>query len=139
MIGRPSIYNPSFCETVVEYGKAGKSITWIAAELGVVKQTIYTWMECHPDFMDAMTLAKQFSQQWWEDAGQCGMDSGLPFNASIWSRSMAARFPDDWREVKGNEISGPNGSPLQTQTILKAENLTNEQLRALASIQVPTE
>lgn len=88
-------------------------MTWIADHLGVVKQTLFNWMDVHPEFLDAMTRAKQAAQVWWEDKGQDGMT--LPgFNASVWSRSMAARFPDDWREVKGSEISGPSGGPVQT-------------------------
>lgn len=110
-MARPSDYDPSFCDTVIEAGKLGKSITWIATELGVIRQTIYNWMEAHPEFLDAMTRAKDFSQRWWEDKGQEGMEK-QGFNASVWSRSMAARFPDDWREVKGSEISGPNGQPI---------------------------
>lgn len=35
------------------------------------------------------------------------------FNAAIWSRSMAARFPNDWRESKEAKIVGPNGGPMQ--------------------------
>ena len=43
MAGRPSTYNPEFCERVIEYGKQGKSITWMAAELGVHKDSLYEW------------------------------------------------------------------------------------------------
>ena len=35
-------------------------------------------------------------------------------NASIWSRSMAARFPRDWREVKGTELTGKDGGAIET-------------------------
>jgi len=112
MTGRPSNYRPEFCGLVVEYGKQGKSITWMAAELGVHKDSLYEWMRVHPEFSDAITQAKQYSQQWWEDAGQNGM-TGPGFNASVWSRSMAARFPDDWRENKGVELTGSGGGPVQ--------------------------
>lgn len=101
---------------VVEAGKQGKSVAWIACELGVCKQTLHNWMAAHPEFLDAMTRAKLWAQRWWEDKGQAGMTTP-GFNASVWSRSMAARFPDDWREVKGQEISGPGGGPVQTQAV----------------------
>lgn len=112
--GRPSDYDPSFCDDVITYGKSGKSVTWIATELGVVKQTLHNWMAAHPEFMDAMTHAKQFAQRWWEDAGQDGM-TAQGFNASVWSRSMAARFPDDWREIKGTELTGKDGGPVEVK------------------------
>jgi len=115
-MSRPTVYDPAFCEAVVEHGRAGKSVTWIATELGVVRQTLHNWMSEHPEFLDAMTRAKQLAQRWWEDAGQEGMEKSC-FNASVWSRSMAARFPDDWREVKGQEISAPGGGPVQVQEV----------------------
>lgn len=38
------------------------------------------------------------AQRWWEDRGQNGL-SEQHFKAAVWSRSMAARFPNDWRET----------------------------------------
>lgn len=111
-MARPTEYQQEYCEQVVAYGKAGKSLTWMAAELGVSRECIYEWMRVHPEFSDAMTRARLESQRWWEDKGQDGMTmSG--FNASIWSRSMAARFPDEWRESTKTEVTGANGGPVQ--------------------------
>lgn len=112
--GRPSEYNPSFCDDVIGHGKSGKSVTWIATEIGVTKQTLHNWMAAHPEFLDAMTHAKAWAQRWWEDKGQEGMEQ-QGFNASVWSRSMAARFPDDWREVKGTELTGKDGGPVSVK------------------------
>ena len=107
--GRPSTYSPELCEIVVELGKQGKSLVQIASTLDVVKQTLANWADAHPEFLDAMTQAKIHSQAWWENAGQDNMllaPGQGTFNASVWSRSMAARFPEDWRENKGVELSG---------------------------------
>lgn len=115
-MARPTEYKEEFCEQVVEWGKMGKSLAWMAAELDVSRECIYEWMRVHPTFSDAMTRARQHSQRWWEDAGQNGM-LAPGFNASIWSRSMAARFPDDWRESKGVELTGKDGGPVQVSRI----------------------
>jgi hypothetical protein len=111
-MARPSEYKQEYCEQVIEYGKHGKSVAWMAAELGVHKDTLYEWEKVHPEFSDAFTRARLESQRWWEDAGQNGMVAP-GFNASIWSRSMAARFPEDWRESKGVELTGAKGGPVQ--------------------------
>lgn len=104
--GRPTSYREEYCDRVLEFGARGKSIAWMAAELGVSRPTLEeNWPAAHPQFLEALTRARLLSQQWWEDAGQDGMEK-QGFNASIWSRSMAARFPHDWREVKGTEHSG---------------------------------
>lgn len=107
--GAPSKYNPSCIETVIELGKQGKSVTYIATELDVHKDTIYEWAKVHDEFSDALTRAKQWAQRWWEDKGQDGLTADK-FNGSVWSRSMAARFPDDWREVKARDHTSSDGS-----------------------------
>jgi hypothetical protein len=111
-VGRPSDYRPEFCARVIEYGGAGKSLTWIATELGVTRQTVHNWMATHAEFLDAMTRARELAQRWWEDRGQDGMEKA-GFNASVWSRSMAARFPDDWREKAAVEMTGKDGGPIE--------------------------
>lgn len=40
---------------------------------------------------------------------------GVKLNPSIWSRSMAARFPKDWRENSKHEVSGIDGAPIETK------------------------
>lgn len=116
--GRPSSYDPAFCERVVELGDMGASIAEMAYELGVSKPTIHTWAETHEEFLVAFTRAKLASQVWWERKGRTGMEkSSQEFQASIWSRSMAARFPEDWREVKGTELTGSNGGPVQVTEV----------------------
>lgn len=119
-MARPTDYRPEFCEIVVELGKAGKSVAQMAAEFDVSKQTVHNWMDAHPEFLDAMTRAKTHAQAWWEAKGQDGLfvAPGVgTFNGSVWSRSMAARFPDDWRENKGVELTGAGGGPVQVMTL----------------------
>jgi hypothetical protein len=103
--GRPTKYKPEFCNLVVEYGKLGKSKAWICSELEIADNTMRTWCDEYPDFLQAMDVSQKYSQRWWEDAGQNGM-LGKTIDASIWSRSMAARFPNDWRESNKVEHSG---------------------------------
>ena len=107
-----TLYRPEYCDLAIEAGKAGKSLVWVAAQIGVTKVTIYNWIEAHPEFAEAMALRTVYAQAKWEDIGQDNLITP-GFSASCWSRSMAARFPDDWREVKGTELSAPGGGPVQ--------------------------
>jgi hypothetical protein len=135
--GRPSKYKPEFCELVIEYGKAGKSAAWMAAELGVDKDSLYEWAKVHPEFSDAFTRARLESQRWWEDKGQSGMEAP-GFNASIWSRSMAARFPEDWREKAAVEMTGANGGPIEhTHTVSASTGRLLESLSGIGANRQP--
>lgn len=118
-MARPTTYNPEFCDQVIAWGEQGKSLAWMAAHLDVSKQTVHNWMDAHPEFLDAITRAKAKAQAWWEDAGQAGM-VGNGLNAGVWSKSMAARFPEDWRDNKGVEVTGSGGGPVVTRIELVA-------------------
>lgn len=115
--GRPSKYRPEYCDRVIELGKEGCSVVEMAADIGVARNTLETeWPSAHPDFLEAMTQARQLSQAWWERQGRVNLmvPPGVgTFQASVWSRSMAARFPHDWRENRGVELSGSGGGPIQ--------------------------
>lgn len=119
--GRPSKYKPEYCEQVIELGRKGMSVVEMAANLMVHRETIEeTWPAEYPDFSEAFKLAKLLSQNWWESMGRVNLlmpkDAGT-FQASVWSRSMAARFPRDWRENKGVELTGKDGADLNLSVV----------------------
>jgi len=114
-VGRPSLYDPKYCEEVIALGKIGKSSEAIGAMLGVGTATLYRWRDEFPEFREALELAKEFELHWWEDIAQTHMIENKEsdrINASIWSRSMAARFPKKYRESTKTEITGADGAPL---------------------------
>ena len=116
-VGRPSLYDPSYCDKVVELGRLGKSVEQISSNLGVSCRVLYDWRDRYPEFLRALEEAKEAEQTWWEDQAQAYMlehKDGAKLNASIWSRSMAARFPKKYRESVKQEITGENGTPLLT-------------------------
>lgn len=110
--GRPSNYDPEYCEAVKECGAKGWSRAQIAAYLGTTRQTIITWEERHPEFLDAMTAAKELALAWWEHAGQMGMFMQT-FSASAYSLQIRNRFPADYRDAK--YLGGDQANPLQVQ------------------------
>lgn len=111
--GRPSEYDPSFCDVVRAAGKLGKSKAEIAAELSVTRSTLDAWAAAHEEFSDAVQEAHDASLAWWEAMARNNVDQGPKVNASLWSRSMSGRFPaEPYRER--TEVSGPGGGPIQT-------------------------
>jgi hypothetical protein len=114
-VGRPSLYDPAFVDQVIELGKLGKSTEAIGATLGVGTATVYRWRDEFPEFREALDTAKEYELLWWEDIAQTHMIENREsdkINASIWSRSMAARFPKKYRESTKTEITGADGAPL---------------------------
>ncbi len=108
--GRPSEYLPENCEVVIDLGKAGKSLAQIASHFDVSKATIINWSEVHPEFSTALSRARAHSQTWWENRAQT---DGLTreFNGMVWSKSVQARFREDYTER--HEVAGAGGGPIQ--------------------------
>lgn len=129
VFGRPSKYRSEMCHQVVEWGKLGKSKAWIASELDIARSTLDEWCAAYPDFSEAITRAHTYAQRWWEDKGQEALDK-REFQASVWSRSMAARFPDDWREKVGHVGGSKDDEPIRQEVNLGADAFT----RAIAGL-----
>lgn len=115
-VGRPSKYDPKYCAQIIKWGLEGKSRMYMCAMLEIDPQTMINWERAHPQFFDALGQALRLSQVWWEDKGQKGMETP-GFNAPIWSRSMAARFPNDWREKTHVTVEQPDTSHLALEEI----------------------
>jgi transposase-like protein len=114
-VGRPSMYDPAYCEQAIELGRIGKSTEAIGAIIGVGTATLYRWRDEHKEFREALDIAKDMELYWWEEQAQAYMVENKEsdrLNASLWSRSMAARFPKKYRESVKQEISGVDGAPL---------------------------
>ena len=116
------------------------SVVEMAAEIGVHRNTLETnWTAAHPEFMEAFTYAKLCSQAWWERQGRVNLlvAPGVgTFQASSWSRSIAARFPADWREKSETALTGANGGPIKSEHTIDTSTLTIDQLKAIASIPI---
>jgi transposase-like protein len=114
-VGRPTLYDPKYCEEVVTLGRIGKSVEQIASILNVSLRTMYSWRDAHEEFLHALDDAKTYEQAWWEEQAAAYMVENKEsdrLNATLWSRSMAARFPKKYRESTKTEITGADGTPL---------------------------
>lgn len=104
--GRHTDYNPAYCAVIIEAGKEGKSKAEWAVACGCSKQTLYTWCESNPQFLDAFKMAETYSLAFYERQGRENL--GNPrYNQGLYGKIMAARFPDDgYRETRNLNHSG---------------------------------
>lgn len=113
VFGRPTLYKPEHCDVVIELGKEGKSLVQMCAHFDITRQTIDNWAKDHPDFLEALSIAKVHCQDWWERAGQQGMYLGSSgFNAAVWKKSVEARFREDYTERQEHKLSGDAEAPV---------------------------
>jgi|AACY02.3.fsa_nt_gi hypothetical protein len=120
--GRPTKYDPAYCEQVVKLGGEGLSECEIAVEIGVARGTLHLWKETHPEFLAALTRAKEAEQAWWERTGRKALFADK-FNSAVWSKSMSARFRDEYTDRVKSEVTGKDGEPLFRRANELAESL----------------
>ena len=112
MAGRPSKYKPEYCQTVLAVGEDGGWLSEMAEACDVCRATMDNWAEDHPEFLEALTRAKQKAQVWFERKGREGLTADK-FNSALWAKQMAARHPNEYSEKLRQKISGPNGAPIE--------------------------
>ena len=119
-IGRPTKYDPAYCEIAIELGRKGKSRESIAANLGIGWTTLNVWMESHPEFRDALDDAKVLEMDYWEELGSqhiVEVPGGPKLNTGVWNKSMSARFPQKWRDNSKMEVVGKDNGAIQVDVI----------------------
>lgn len=105
--GRPSKYDPDFCDKIIELAKEGASKAEMALELDICYDTFAVWQKDIPEFSEAVKKAERLSQGWWEKKGRVATFGGCDgFNATSFIFNMKNRFKEDWRDKVEQEQSG---------------------------------
>lgn len=68
--GRPTTYDPKYCDEIIEFLAQGKHPVQFAAKIGVSKSTLYKWATDNPEFSDSLEIAKAKSLDWWINLSQ---------------------------------------------------------------------
>ncbi len=123
-VGRPSKYDPKFCEMLIEHMTQGLSYEAFAGFIGVSKQTLYTWEQNNPEFLDSKKIAVEKSRLWWEQQGQDGLWAiseknadgthvTKSINAAMWIFNMRNRFGwnADRAAINTSLEEGKDGKP----------------------------
>ena len=95
--GRPSKYDPKYCDKVVSLLSKGYSKEATAGKLGISRDTLYEWCQIHEDFSDSIKTGEAKSRYYWEKIGMDGMLGKVKgFRPVVWIFIMKNRF--GWRD-----------------------------------------
>ena len=121
-VGRPSSYDPKFCDMVVEDMSKGYSLTAFAGLIGVCKATLNNWMDEHPEFLDAVKRAKAARLRDWEaNAINMRANGGGPGGATITIFGLKNMGGDEWSDTQRHEVTGKDGAPLKSDMTVKVD------------------
>lgn len=105
-IGRPTKYDPKFCELVIKAGMEGKSSSYICSMLAIGRTTFDRFMAAHEEFRDAYQLSQEYSCEWWESQARRNIkDPAKSFNANLYAFHMRNRFKHHYSESMGSIVS----------------------------------
>lgn len=108
-VGRPTIYDKSFCKLLVEHMSKGFSFESFAGVLRVNGESIKLWAKEHPEFSAAKQIGFELSRLWWEKTGIDGLHctpQGPNLNANLWRVNMVSRFRKEWQVNTNVNVSG---------------------------------
>lgn len=138
--GRPTKFEPSFVGAAEKLAKLGATDREVAEFLEVNEATVYRWKHEHPEFCEALKVGKETADSRVEqslyrralgyshDAVKIAVNAQgevtqVPFVEHHAPDTTAAIFwlknrkPQEWRDVKATELSGPNGTAIPVQRI----------------------
>lgn len=122
-MGRPTKYDPTYCDMVVESSKRGFSLAGFAGSIGVSRATINVWMAAHPDFLEAVSRAKAAAAYCWESrANRVAEVGGGPGTAQVLLFALRNVAPEDWSADRRAKIALPviNSAKSAAEAIAKA-------------------
>lgn len=125
-MARPQEYSSILGNELIELMASGLSLTAAAAELGFHRQTMYDWENKHPEFSDAIKLARG-KRVLKLERDMLGAVDGPVVTARIFALKNAD--PKEWRDRQ--EITGKDGGAIK---IVNLANLSSEQLIALEPV-----
>lgn len=110
-VGRPSLYDPAYCEQVVAHMAEGASLTSFAAEINVSRATLNVWMADHAEFLEAANAGKAKCAAWWEKVGRSiALTGGGPGAATLAVFGMKNMGKDDWTDASQVDHRSSDGS-----------------------------
>ena len=123
MAGRPTKYNPEYCEDIISYVKNEpySSLEGFCAEIDICNETLTNWRNEHPEFLGAVKRAKSvLAARAIKRLMKCGDEGTGNATANIFAVKNLA---DDWKDKSQSEITGANGGAIKSEIALDANTL----------------
>lgn len=104
-VGRPSKYQPDFCDRIIHMMRQGMSRHEVAYILNIHYVTLLDWEKKIPEFSYALKIGEDFSRGWWESQGRINLQNDR-FNNTLYMMNMQNRFA--WTRRIDGKITSEN-------------------------------
>ena len=113
--GRPTKYDPDFCQIAVDAMAKGFSKEAVAGHLQISKDTLYAWIKLYPDFSYAIKEGLELSRMFWENLGiehVTHTKASKQLNSTVWLFNMKNRF--NWADKIETKNEDTTDKPKKT-------------------------
>jgi len=101
-LGRPTSYRPSYCKKIIEWGRDGRNVPYMCAQLGIGKTTFKEWLNRHAEFGRAYEVSKCGSQNYYENLATTHLieqKDGDKLNTNLYKMHMCAHYKEDYAQT----------------------------------------
>lgn len=120
--GRPTSYDPIYCDAVIKCMANGHSATGFAGSIGVCRATVFNWANDHPEFLVALKAGQAAASQFWERIlAKIASEGGGNATAAIFG--LKNRASEDWADKVLTELTGKNGGAIETKDMTERSDL----------------
>ena len=126
--GRPSKYDPEFCEVMISAMETeGLSLGAVAGLIGVSRDTLYEWTTAHPEFSYAKKVGEAKAQLFWErkNVSLANNGSAGPGASTAIVFALKNRAKADWRDVIEQKHTGDANNPIAIENVTARELVTS--------------
>jgi hypothetical protein len=106
--GRPTLYDPKYCDEIIAAASMGYSLTAFAGMIDVHRDTLYEWADKNPEFSDAMKRHKARRVFKLETDMLSAEATGPYVTARIFALKNAC--PEEWRDKHEVDHTSSDGS-----------------------------
>jgi hypothetical protein len=118
--GRPTLYGPEYCQKVIDLMSKGYDLTAFAGSIRVSRESVYSWMDAHAEFADAVKIAKGCRLFGLQEK-LLTTKQGVGVTAAIFALKNAD--PENWQDRYNTE----------TTVTHRIEHLSDQQLLEIAA------
>ncbi len=121
--GRPSVFKPEYCQSVISDMTKGFTLTAWAGSIGISRETAYAWARTHPEFSDAVATGRAARQRYWEQR-LMGVEAGAANSGIIFALRNCCQ--EDWADKHEVQHSGAGGGAIPVEIVERAREIAKE-------------
>ena len=85
-------YKPEYADQLPMMFANGESVAEVCLQLGITRRAFYDWVEKYPEFSEAYSEGKLYSESWWNKLGRAGAAGKVDIQPTVWIFNMKNRF-----------------------------------------------